>query len=402
MKKNCWILVGTLLSTSLLAQPVTNAPATAPLETPPPAPAMTNVTPPPASTNAVPAEPVMAAPTSTESTSAPTNAPAAKSAKKKSKKKSEKKSVAAKKKDASAELKTVPLVAGPAVAAANHVNVRGQPKLKSEVLTRLTNEEPVTVIEEIVRNNSGPEEPSAWAKIVLPAGAHTWINTSFIDSTTKTIKPKKLNIRSGPGENFSVIGQLKKGDTIQEITTKGDWTEIEPPATAYGFVAAQYLRQGGAAPEITSTPPAVIAPTTTNTVAEAPAVATTTTETPPNPVTAPPTNTTAETTAPTNATPETAAAPAITEPPPKRIVMHEGLVRGTISIQAPTSFALVGEDGRLIDYLYTASPDLDLRRYKGLRIVVTGEEAVEERWPSTPIITIQKIQVLSDVSGESH
>jgi hypothetical protein len=35
-----------------------------------------------------------------------------------------------------------------------------------------------------------------------------------------------------------------------------------------------------------------------------------------------------------------------------------------------------------------------MRRYKGLRIIVTGEEGLEERWGNTPVITIQKIQVL--------
>ena len=52
------------------------------------------------------------------------------------------------------------------------------------------------------------------------------------------------------------------------------------------------------------------------------------------------------------------------------------------------------ENGRLIDYLHTTSHDLDLRRYKGLKIVVTGEEGLDERWGNTPVITIQKIQVV--------
>ncbi len=70
-------------------------------------------------------------------------------------------------------------------------------------------------------------------------------------------------------------------------------------------------------------------------------------------------------------------------------------MRGTFSVQAPTHFELISpENGTTIDFLYTASADLDLRRYKGLRIVVTGEEALEERWGNTPVITIQKIQVL--------
>ena len=83
------------------------------------------------------------------------------------------------------------------------------------------------------------------------------------------------------------------------------------------------------------------------------------------------------------------------EPPPPRIVQHEGIVRGTASIQAPTQFELISPDnGRTIDYLYTTSTNLDLSRYKGLRIIVTGEEGLDERWRNTPVITIQRIQVL--------
>jgi hypothetical protein len=101
----------------------------------------------------------------------------------------------------------------------------------------------------------------------------------------------------------------------------------------------------------------------------------------------------------TNATAETTEppTPATEEPPPKRIVQREGMVRATFSIQAPTKFQLYSPDnGRTIDYLYTSSPNLDLRRYKGLRIVVTGEEALEERWGNVPVITIQKIQVMDE------
>jgi hypothetical protein len=83
------------------------------------------------------------------------------------------------------------------------------------------------------------------------------------------------------------------------------------------------------------------------------------------------------------------------EPPPPRIVQREGIVRGMTSIQAPSRFVLISpQDGRDIDYLFTASKDLDLRRYKGLHIIVTGEEGLDERWPNTPVLTIQKIQVL--------
>jgi uncharacterized protein YgiM (DUF1202 family) len=365
MKNNCLLLLGAMISTSLLAQQATNS-------TPPPI--------------AMPA----AAPAATLApAAAPTNAPAAKQAQKKAAKKkadqAPQKKAAAKKKAPGSDLKTVPLVAGPATVVASNVNVRGQARLKGEVVARMTKGDTVTVIEEIVRNNSGPDEPSAWAKIVLPAKAHVWINTAYIDAGNQTVKPKKLNLRSGPGENYSVIGLLHSGDAVKTVTTKGDWTEIEPPASAYAFMAAQYLKQEPAAPTPPPTPPEPVA--TPATVAANPPVAPPPTE---NPVVPP----APETPAMTNAV-TTPPEPAVEEPPPPRIVQREGIVRGMTSIQAPSAFVLISpENGKDIDYLYTNSKELDLRRYKGLRIIVTGEEGLDERWGNTPVLTIQKIQVL--------
>jgi uncharacterized protein YgiM (DUF1202 family) len=363
-----------MLSTSLLAQQVTNPPPASPIETPAPV-TVAATTPPPAA--------------------AKTNAPAAKAPKKKS---PPKKKPAPKKKEAVAELRTVPLVPGPAVVAANHVNVRGQPRIKGDILTRLTNGEPVTVLEEITRNNSAADEPSAWAKILLPAGARTWVNATFIDATNMTVKPRKLNVRSGAGEQFSVVGQLHRGDAIKQLEVKGDWFQIEPPANACAFIAAQYLKQEPSAPALVAAAPAVPAPTPA-TVGEAPAIAGTVTETPTTPATTPETpavtNVLAETAGMTNVEIAGLTNAPVEEPPPPRIVAREGYVRGTVSIQAPTRFGLYNpENGKLMNYLYSKSVELDLRRYKGMRIVVTGEEGLDERWQNTPVITIQKIQVL--------
>jgi len=376
MKIKFWSVYVAMVSTSLLAQQVTN---------PPPA----NETPaaPTAATNGQP-------PVSYQwqfngtNVAAATNAPAAKSAKKKAAAKKSAAKNAARKKAAApaAELKTVPLVAGPAVVSANHVNVRGRAGLIGEVITRMTNGEPVTVIEEIKLRHSGPEEPSAWAKIALPEKTHVWVKASYIDATNQTVLPKKLNLRGGPGENYSVLGTLQRGDTVKEITTKSGWMEIEAPTNAYAFMAAQYLSQE----------PSLIAaatPATPATVAENPPVAAPPTEAPttPTPTNAPPEITSATTNEPIAAP----ATPAVEEPPPPRIVQREGIVRGTFSIQAPTPYELISPDNhKTINYLYSTSPQLDLSRYKGLHIIVTGEEGLDERWRNTPVITIQRIQVI--------
>jgi uncharacterized protein YgiM (DUF1202 family) len=345
-----WSLSLTMISTSLLAQQATNSPLVPPVETPAAAPAITATAP------------------------AVTPAPAAKPARKKAAVKKPK--PAARKAAApAAELKTIPLVAGPAVVAANHVNVRARAGLKGEVVARMTNGEPVTVIEEVKLKHSGAEEPSVWAKIVLPQKASVWVFASFVDPTNKTVIPKKLNLRGGPGENFGILGTLGHGDSVKEIETKGGWMKIEAATNAYAFMAAQYLTQEQTALVATT-------PTETTQVTEPPSAA-------------------AATNAPAAieiqpAPSEPAAAPTpAEEPPPLRIVQREGIVRYTVSIQAPTLFELVSPDNhRPINYLFTTSTNLDLNRYKGLHIIVTGEEGLDERWRNTPIITIQRIQVL--------
>jgi len=423
MKKNYWLILAVMLSTSLLAQQATSPAPSAAIETPAAAPAAT----------LAPAAPK-------------TNAPAAKKGKSKKKvgkkgaEKAPQKKVVAKKKDAAAELKkkgaaaelkTVPLAPGAAEVVATHVNVRGQPKLNSEVLTRLTKGQPVTVIEEIVQNNSGPDEPSAWAKIVLPAGAHVWVSSTHINTNNETIRARKLNLRSGPGENYSVIGRLQSGDAVKPVTTKGDWTEIEAPTNAYAFVAAQYLKQEDlkpAAPATTPTEPAAAVVAAVPPVATPPAAAPVVPTPAPKPAEPAPTPTTVAagapvapppTEAPTVPAPEPAPVVAVVapvtppplvvvtpppvvedlvlpdEPPPPRIVQREGTVRGMTSIQAPSRFVLISvQGGRDIDYLFTTSKDLDLRRYKGMRVIVTGEEGLDERWPNMPVLTIQKIRVV--------
>ena len=225
MKKNVWLVCGLLLTTSLLAQQATNRTPATVIETPAPAPMV-----------ATPVTPALAAPLP----AAGTNAPAAKTkksgkkktpkggAKKPSVKKTPVKKPEVKPAPAAAELKTVPLVAGPATVIASHVNVRGQGNLKGEVIGHLAQGDAVTVIEEVMLKKSGPDEPSAWAKIALPSTIHTWINAGFVGAN-KTVSAKRLNLRGGPGENYSVLGRIEHGDPVKEVATKGDWMEIEAP-----------------------------------------------------------------------------------------------------------------------------------------------------------------------------
>jgi hypothetical protein len=75
-----------------------------------------------------------------------------------------------------------------------------------------------------------------------------------------------------------------------------------------------------------------------------------------------------------------------------RFVSHQGIVKGTVSIQAPTKYGLYSnENGKLINYLLSPTPQLDLGRYHGRMIIVSGQEGLDQRWTNTPVLTIQKI-----------
>jgi hypothetical protein len=200
---------------------------------------------------------------------------------------------------------------------------------------------------------------------------------------------------------------------VETISTNGDWIEITAPADASAYIASRLLKAGGEIPAITSTTDgtAETAATTDGGEAQGEPLS----ETPVATETIPEIEPTEVVTEPV-VTPETEMAMAgtdegpsieaamsvpvpepVEEPPPKRIVMREGIVRGTVSIQAPTHYELVSPfNGRTINYLHTTSTNLVLDRYKGLRIIVTGEEGLDRRWTNTPVISIQRIQVVEE------
>ncbi|MGH7953927.1 MAG: SH3 domain-containing protein, partial [Limisphaerales bacterium] len=150
---------------------------------------------------------------------------------------------------------TVALVPGPAEVAANRVNVRGQAGLKGEVIARVKKGEVVTVLSQMNLKKHRADEPAQWAKIALPPGAHVWVDSQFINPADKTVEPKKLNLRAGPGENYSVIGTIERGTPVTEIAARGKWAEIEPPAGSYAFIAAMYLKQEASGTLAVNPPP---------------------------------------------------------------------------------------------------------------------------------------------------
>jgi len=281
-----------------------------------------------------------------------------------------------------------------AVVKKDRVNVRGQASQKSEVVTQLKKGETVTVLEEIEAKKPKKGEPVKWARIQLPANTPVWVYSPYVELVNKTVNIKRLNVRAGPGENFSVLCRLDRGTPVREIRVVENWMEIEAPTNASAFVAADLLviQPPATTPTLAQTTPTPEpAPTTVENVTTEPKPAPVTDATPaPTPALTQPATPAATT--PGEPVPAPTAAP---EPPPRRVVNREGLVIVSRSIQAPTSYALENPElRRTINYLHSEDESVKLKNFAGRKVIVTGEELIDQRWVNTPIIEVESIRLV--------
>ncbi|MCX7872711.1 MAG: SH3 domain-containing protein [Verrucomicrobiae bacterium] len=334
----------------------------------------------------------------------------------------------------------------------DRVNVRGKASVFSEVLTQLNKGDKVTIIETVKTEKPKEGDLTEWVKIQLPPNALVYVHSSFINTNLMTVIPNRLNLRAGPGEEYSVLGVLEKGTSVKVVETKGAWYQIEVPANAYAYVAAEFVEKQ---PTRTVKQPEQSVPVKEESKPEQPTQPTQTVkpdetakpvseekkpetkpeeskpiETKPEAVKTeektPDKETTKEETKPEVVDLEkhplikqeaeakervlsmiqgkktTPATPilepeVVIPPPPPRIVAREGYVRGTLNIQAPSGYVLQTVDtGKTINYLHTTSTNILLKQYKGKRVMVIGKEAIDKRWPNTPVLTIESIREIEE------
>ena len=73
------------------------------------------------------------------------------------------------------------------------------------------------------------------------SGSSNNTTTTPSTSTTGTIKVNDtLNVRSGAGTSYSVIGSLKNGATVEIVETSGSWYKIKY-GSGYGYVSKDYV-----------------------------------------------------------------------------------------------------------------------------------------------------------------
>ena len=85
-------------------------------------------------------------------------------------------------------------------------------------------------------------------------GRECRVNSSYVDATSNVVLPKKLNLRAGPGENYSVLGVIEKGAAVTSVSTKGDWIQIETPSSRLCFRSCPLFETGSSGSSSGSSP----------------------------------------------------------------------------------------------------------------------------------------------------
>jgi uncharacterized protein YgiM (DUF1202 family) len=256
------------------------------------------------------------------------------------------------------------------VVKADRVNLRGQAKANAEIITQVGKGDRVTILDK--KTVPYGNRTMTWLKVSLPDKATVWIKAEFVKDAVVTAG--KVNLRSGGGVNFSIIGQAHKGDQVQIVRTVADWHEIRPLPGSYGWVSADYVEL---TPEIQAPPPA-------EEVRPAPAAEATPQPTPGS----------VQAVTETEVTPgPTAGEPAVGEPA-SEAVTREGVVYTCTGflMKRPGTHYLAQQGGskpHIIAYLKSST--IPLERFEGQKVQVIGLETKPADWQN-PVIDVQQVQ----------
>ncbi len=135
-------------------------------------------------------------------------------------------------------------VVGPAATAAasgaypiGAVNVRSGPGTQYGVVAVLREGERASVL----------SHEGQWLKVRTPSGATgfmaDWFTREVFDDETvfMQVDAAVLNLRSGPGVDYAVLGQLRQGQRLRAVESLGGWYKLDAGALGTGWASGEFL-----------------------------------------------------------------------------------------------------------------------------------------------------------------
>ncbi|TYP68356.1 N-acetylmuramoyl-L-alanine amidase [Paenibacillus methanolicus] len=136
---------------------------------------------------------------------------------------------------------------------ADSLNVRNDPSEKGEVIASLRKGDVVEVSDEahgwlqVALNKTSGWVAGYYLVKTGSGGGKTTVSSgsSGAKSSAQTVQADSLRMRKGPGTGYSVVGGLYKGEAVTVIDRDGDWVKVKTPDGQQGWVASQYIGEGG-------------------------------------------------------------------------------------------------------------------------------------------------------------
>jgi len=113
----------------------------------------------------------------------------------------------------------------------DRVSLRAKPDVNSELLDRAMHGEELLFL----------GQTNGWVAVQAPEILDFWVAGEYVQNGI--VIPEKLNVRSGPSQNYSVVCVLAKGDSIALRGEFNDWIKIAPPSGSQLWISEDYVER---------------------------------------------------------------------------------------------------------------------------------------------------------------
>lgn len=131
----------------------------------------------------------------------------------------------------------------------DRVNIRNAATTESDVVSQANYGQTLQAV-------SFKEE---WVEVLPPENSGAWVYSPLLFED-KEVRAPVLNVRSGPGTQFFILGELKRGDPVKVLESLEEWRKIEVPASVTFWISRNFVQVPPSAvqPEPTPKPKLVI------------------------------------------------------------------------------------------------------------------------------------------------
>jgi len=128
----------------------------------------------------------------------------------------------------------------------DRVSLRAKPDLNSELLDHAMRDEELVFL----------GKTNGWVAVQTPGSLGLWVSGQYVQNGV--VQPSRLNVRSGPSQNYSVVCVVNKGDSVALRGEFNDWLKIAPPDGSRVWISEDYTEIIGP-PEPEPVPEPVVA-----------------------------------------------------------------------------------------------------------------------------------------------